>query len=113
MAELSSLQKKSVFGQVFPLQKPDYAPLYSDLLIHDMGPALADGLPEGSASGRDWRTAPLLGIRHLAGLLHDGRAATVRDAILARDGEAADSRRRFLDLTEAEQRRLVTFVEGL
>ena len=89
------------------------APLYSDLLIHDMGADLADGLPEGEASGRDWRTAPLLGVRHLNRLLHDGRAATVRDAILAHAGEAEDSKQRFLQLTEAEQTRLVTFVESL
>ena len=63
--------------------------LYSDLLLHDMGDALADDRPDGSATGREWRTTPLWGLRLMrqfldgqALLLHDGRARTLTEAIL-------------------------------
>jgi CxxC motif-containing protein (DUF1111 family) len=39
------------------------APLYSDMLLHDMGPTLADNRPDGGADGFEWRTPPLMGIR--------------------------------------------------
>lgn len=90
--------------------------LYTDLLLHDMGEGLADGVPEGVASGREWRTAPLVGIRHLRGLLHDGRAATVREAIAAHastGSEANGAVARFRALAGAEREVLVRFVEGL
>jgi hypothetical protein len=53
------------------------APVFTDLLLHDMGDNLADGLVDEGATSRTWKTAPLIGIRHLKGLLHDGRATTV------------------------------------
>ncbi len=92
------------------------APVYSDLLLHDMGDALADGIAEESASGREWRTAPLIGLRHLRGLMHDGRAETVADAIVAHRGngsEANDCIDRYERLTTAERDELVAFVQGL
>lgn len=92
------------------------APVYTDLLLHDMGSDLADGLPDGDASGSEWRTAPLLGIRHLRSYLHDGRARTVEDAILLHEGpgsEANDSIARFRALKPEERERLVRFVESL
>lgn len=90
--------------------------LYTDVLLHDLGEGLADGVPEGDASGREWRTAPLIGLRHLRGLLHDGRATSVREAILlhASEGsEANDSVARFRAASSADQARLVAFVEAL
>ena len=63
-------------------------PLYSDLLLHDLGPALDDGVVQGDAGGRDWRTTPLWGLGARPRFLHDGRARTVRAAILAHGGEA-------------------------
>ncbi len=95
------------------------AQLYSDLLLHDMGEELADERPDGSATGREWRTAPLWGLRvmrdFLAGdafLLHDGRAESVEDAIGYHGGEASASRDAFLALEADDQRALLDFVES-
>ena len=88
-------------------------PLYSDLLLHDMGPALDDRVTQGGARGKDWRTTPLWGLGTRPRLLHDGRAATIKDAILAHDGEAADVTTRFRRLTEPEQSALLVFVAAL
>ena len=93
--------------------------LYSDLLLHDMGDALADNRPDGSASGREWRTTPLWGLRLMrqfldgqALLLHDGRARSVTDAILLHGGEATRARDAFAALTDAQRRALIDFVES-
>ncbi|HEY0292278.1 MAG TPA: di-heme oxidoredictase family protein [Hansschlegelia sp.] len=90
---------------------------YTDLLLHDMGPDLDGGMGEGSASPSEWRTAPLWGLsRALAqgsGLLHDGRAASVRDAVAWHGGEAAGARSRFAELSESERNALLEFVNHL
>ncbi|MGI9422015.1 MAG: di-heme oxidoredictase family protein [Hyphomicrobiaceae bacterium] len=92
---------------------------YSDLLLHDMGAGLADGRPEGSANGREWRTAPLWGIgltRTVSGhtyFLHDGRARSLKEAILWHGGEANVMRERFARLTRADRERLVAFLKSL
>jgi CxxC motif-containing protein (DUF1111 family) len=81
-----------------------------------MGEGLADGVREHDASGGEWRTAPLIGIRHLRSLLHDGRAETVREAIEAHaseGSEANDSVERFRALSAADQDVIVAFVEAL
>ena len=62
------------------------APVYSDLLLHDMGDELADGLAEGAAGSRDWKTTPLIGTRFSKTFLHDGRAPSLEAAILAHGG---------------------------
>lgn len=91
--------------------------LYSDLLLHDMGDALADHRPDQGASGREWRTTPLWGLRlirqFLNGevfLLHDGRARTIEEAILLHGGEAQRSRDKFNALNPADRAALVDFV---
>jgi len=89
------------------------APIYSDLLLHDMGPALADAQTDGDASPSAWRTAPLIGLRFAATLLHDGRAQTVTEAVLAHDGEARGAREAFQALSEADQRSLIEFTSAL
>lgn len=92
------------------------APIYSDLLLHDMGVGLTDWRPEGDAAPQEWRTAPLMGLRHLRSYLHDGRATTLRDAVLLHrsDGsEANDSVERFEHLPTTEQERLLEFVAAL
>jgi len=92
------------------------APIYSDLLLHDMGDALADGITEGEAGPRDWKTAPLIGLRHMSRYLHDGRASTVAEAITGHQGagsEANESVDRFDALAEDGRSALVAFVEGL
>lgn len=93
--------------------------LYSDLLLHDMGEGLSDGLPEGDADAREWRTAPLWGLRVMrdfldgdAFLLHDGRARSVEEAILLHGGEAERSRDAFAELDPAARAALLDFVES-
>ncbi|NWG87771.1 MAG: c-type cytochrome [Hydrogenophilaceae bacterium] len=92
---------------------------YTDLLLHDMGEALADGRPDGQANGRQWKTPPLWGvglIRDVNGhnrLLHDGRARGVLEAILWHGGEAEASRDKVLKLSRPEREALVKFVESL
>ena len=93
---------------------------YTDLLLHDMGPELDDGIERGAASGAEWRTPPLwgLGLAEVVaggpvGFLHDGRARTVEEAVLWHGGEAARSRTRFMDLDAAERARLLRFLAAL
>ncbi|MCB9705656.1 MAG: hypothetical protein H6711_27570 [Myxococcales bacterium] len=88
-------------------------PLYSDLLLHDMGPELADGIVQGVAEGNEYRTPPLWGIAAVGPYLHDGRADTLRDAIVAHGGEGEGSRDAFLALDDARQAALITFLEAL
>lgn len=90
---------------------------FSDFLLHDMGDDLADNRPDGSADGREWRTTPLWGLRLMrdflngdAFLLHDGRAASVREAILAHGGEARVARDAFEALVASDQESLTDFV---
>jgi CxxC motif-containing protein (DUF1111 family) len=92
------------------------APVYSDVLLHDMGPAFDDGLQEHAASSSEWKTAPLIGLRHLRNYLHDGRAATVEEAIEqhgAQGSEARPSVQRFLALDAAARDELLAFVSAL
>src|SRR6185295_11735583 len=89
------------------------APIYSDLLLHDMGPALADGMTDGGATSLQWRTAPLIGLRFTKSYLHDGRVHTVADAIGAHDGEARGALNAFQALSPDDQRILIEFVEAL
>src|SRR5262249_31160711 len=49
------------------------AQVYTDMLLHDMGPKFADGLEDFSAESSEWRTAPLIGLHYLPVYLHDGR----------------------------------------
>ncbi|MDQ8164440.1 MAG: di-heme oxidoredictase family protein [Gemmatimonadota bacterium] len=93
--------------------------LYSDLLLHDMGDALADNRPDGGASGREWRTTPLWGLRLMrqflngqAFLMHDGRARTVEQAILLHGGEALRARTAFAGLSVGQRASLLDFVES-
>jgi CxxC motif-containing protein (DUF1111 family) len=87
-------------------------PLFSDLLLHDMG-LLGDGIAQASAGSREMRTAPLWGLRASGPYLHDGRAATVDDAIRGHDGEAAGSRDRYQRLTPTQRQQLLDFLGTL
>ncbi|MEM7261236.1 MAG: di-heme oxidoredictase family protein [Planctomycetota bacterium] len=92
---------------------------YTDLLLHDLGPDLADGKRDGVAQPNEWRTPPLWGLgRHpvINGnthLLHDGRARTIEEAILWHGGEAANSRTAYMALKKEERAALMEFLEGL
>jgi CxxC motif-containing protein (DUF1111 family) len=88
---------------------------YTDLLLHDMGKDLDDGVGERGVASSEWRTAPLMGMAETGGrrYLHDGRASTIDLAIRAHGGEAEASRARYVALDEAERKALVEFVGGL
>ncbi|MEO5793719.1 MAG: putative sulfate exporter family transporter [Rhodoferax sp.] len=87
--------------------------LYSDLLLHDMGASLDDKITQGNATGADWRTTPLVGLRERVRFLHDGRAGTLRDAVLEHAGEAEIVRKRFFELDEDEQQEIYRFMSAL
>jgi CxxC motif-containing protein (DUF1111 family) len=111
---------------------------YTDLLLHDMGEGLADKHSEGTASGAEWRTAPLWGLGHAAsvmladakandtislrrdandinriGYLHDGRARTIEEAILWHGGEALASRRAYEALSPQSKTEILNFLNSL
>jgi CxxC motif-containing protein (DUF1111 family) len=86
---------------------------YSDLLLHDMGRALDDGVVQSDARGQDWRTTPLWGLSQRVRFLHDGRARTVEAAIVAHGGEAEATVQRFRALTSTERDALLVFLGQL
>ncbi len=111
---------------------------YTDLLLHDMGEGLADNHGEGSASGAEWRTAPLWGLGHAAqvmlgdakandtislrrdpndvqriGFLHDGRARSIEEAVLWHGGEALASKRAYEAFSPAQRAELLKFLNSL
>lgn len=107
------LEKLRTGESASPAMRKQSLRLYSDLLLHDMGDSLADGIPQGDATGREWRTPPLWGVSRTAPYLHDGRAATLDQAIRLHDGEATESRDRFLALTAGDRALLVLFLGEL
>ena len=100
---------------------------YSDFLLHDMGTGLADGFPEGQATGSMFRTAPLWGIGMTPwvagaertgntvqmGYLHDGRARNLTEAILWHGGEATAAEQRFQQLSATDRANLLAFLNSL
>lgn len=92
---------------------------YTDLLVHDMGDALADGRPDFLAGGREFRTPPLWGVGLAqivdagATFLHDGRARTLEEAILWHGGDAADAREAFRTAARADRDALIAFLRTL
>ncbi len=95
---------------------------FTDLLLHDMGDALADGWTEFSATGSEWRTTPLWGLGFAnqvtaAGqrplYLHDGRARTIEEAILWHGGEAQQSQQAFRSLPAVQRQNLLDFLNSL
>jgi CxxC motif-containing protein (DUF1111 family) len=96
------------------------ANLYSDLLVHDMGPGLADGVTQGTAGPSEFRTAPLWGLGGRLFLLHDGRTRDLREAIAAHAstrGTHASSANLVIDnysrLPEDEKQDLLNFLRSL
>ncbi|WP_428738814.1 di-heme oxidoredictase family protein [Sulfurimonas sp.] len=91
---------------------------YTDLLLHDMGDDLADEVIEKNATGREFRTSPLWGIGFVAQkdgarFLHDGRAQTIKEAILYHGGEAQNAKEKFEQLSSSEMQNLLEFVQGI
>lgn len=85
---------------------------YTDLLLHDMGPDLAD-ICLGQATPTEFRTEPLMGLRLMTSFLHDGRASTVEEAIKLHGGEASAARDRFNALPEEGRAALLEFLKSL
>lgn len=86
---------------------------YSDFLLHDMGSAGNDA-PQGDANAREFRTAPLWGLRFITdSFMHTGGARNITSAILAHDGQGRASRERFNALSAADRARLLAFLESL
>ncbi|WP_136474723.1 di-heme oxidoredictase family protein [Pseudomonas sp. DG56-2] len=92
---------------------------YSDLLLHDMGPGLADNRSEFAASGQDWRTPPLWGIgltETVSGhtqFLHDGRARNLLEAVLWHGGEAEAAKQHVLTFNAEQRTALLAFLNSL
>jgi CxxC motif-containing protein (DUF1111 family) len=107
--------------------RPDYpiaqlagiqAFVFTDMLLHDLGDALADGTRgiDGEAGSRQWRTAPLIGLRFNRTFMHDGRALSIRDAIedhASPGSEASESVDLFNAMDPARQQALLDFVGAL
>ncbi len=129
----------SEFAPLAELRNQTIRP-YTDMLLHDMGPGLADSLGEGQASGAEWRTAPLWGVSlskcvtggvtgprgwDAFGLdgyetcspsenyLHDGRARTLDEAIRWHGGEGQASNDAYQALSTGQRDALLRFVESL
>jgi CxxC motif-containing protein (DUF1111 family) len=92
---------------------------YTDMLVHDMGSGLADNRPDYQASGTEWRTAPLWGIGLFVKTngtpyyMHDGRARTLTEAILWHDGEARNSKDRYIALPATDRAAVLSFLQSL
>lgn len=92
---------------------------YTDLLLHDMGPDLADGRPDFKASGSDWRTPPLWGaglsmqVNASSSFLHDGRARNLLEAVVWHGGEAKTARDKFIAFTKKQRDDLIYFLSSI
>ncbi|MEP5612871.1 MAG: di-heme oxidoredictase family protein, partial [Cyclobacteriaceae bacterium] len=93
---------------------------FTDLLLHDMGPSLDDGVTEGAAETFEWRTPALWGLGLSPDaqggeffLMHDGRAGSIEEAILLHGGEAMNSRLRYEALSSSDKQDLIKFLESL
>ncbi len=104
---------------VGPLSNKTFSP-YTDMLLHDMGPALNDGYTEGNATAAEWRTPALWGLglspNSQGGqyfLMHDGRAKSIPEAIALHGGEASTSRNNFNQMNNAEKDAIIKFLKSL
>ncbi len=91
---------------------------YTDLLLHDLGFDMGDDRPDFLATGNEWRTAPLWGLGLVPvegdrGLLHDGRARTIEEAILWHGGEGSPSRANYMQADLQDRQYLLAFLESL
>jgi CxxC motif-containing protein (DUF1111 family) len=93
---------KTGFSSIQPLSFKEIHP-YTDLLLHDMGPALDDGYTEGTAKTSEWRTPALWGL----GLSKNSQGGRVHG------GEAEKSKVTFQQLSPTEKLQLMRFLESL
>lgn len=90
--------------------------LFSDLLVHNMGTGLADGITQGLAQGNEWRTAPLWGLGQRIFFIHDGRATDLVQAIAAHaspGSEATQAVNAFNALPPPSKQDLLNFLRSL
>jgi CxxC motif-containing protein (DUF1111 family) len=108
----------SAFHPMTELRNQTIRP-FTDLLLHDMGPGLADTMGEGVATGSEWRTPPLWNLGLTAGVsggeayLHDGRARSLEEAILWHGGEAEAAKEAFRTMSAADRAALLKFLKSL
>jgi CxxC motif-containing protein (DUF1111 family) len=91
-------------------------PVFTDLLLHDMGDELAGAFPDNFATANEWRTAPLIDLAAQKGkrrYLHDGRAGTLDEAIRWHGGEAVKAKQRYLELPAEAKARLIDYLGSL
>ena len=92
---------------------------YTDLLLHDMGDALSDGIDKPGVSGKEWRTPPLWGIGLTETVngntfyLHDGRARTLEEAIMWHGGEGLAAKRAYSSFSREERQLVWQFLNSL
>lgn len=92
---------------------------YTDLLLHDMGPGLADGRPDYLASGSEWRTPPLWGIgltpvvNGHTNFLHDGRARSLLEAVMWHGGQATPAREAVRSAPATDRSALLAFLNSM
>jgi CxxC motif-containing protein (DUF1111 family) len=96
----------------FPSLRNRVVPAFTDMLLHDMGPELAD-ICILQATPSEFRTEPLMGLRFATRFLHDGRASSIAQAITLHGGEAARSRDRFRNLSSFGRSALLEFLRSL
>jgi CxxC motif-containing protein (DUF1111 family) len=92
------------------------ANLYSDLLVHDMGSGLQDGVTQGGANGREFRTAPLWGVGQRIFFLHDGRTKDLLQAIEAHASSRSEANgviARFNAISPFGQQAILDFLRSL
>jgi CxxC motif-containing protein (DUF1111 family) len=90
--------------------------LFSDLVIHDMGAGLADGISQGEAGPSEFRTAPLWGLGQRIFFMHDGRTSNLLTAIRAHGSSGSEANGvvfNFLSLSEAQKQDILNFLRSL
>jgi len=106
----ATCHQPNMFGHGNSGANPTTIHPFTDLLLHDMGEALADGIQQGSATGTEFRTMPLWRVSDRVHFLHDGRATTILDAIKAHGGQAAGAKGMFDALSPSDLQALMDFL---
>jgi CxxC motif-containing protein (DUF1111 family) len=113
---LSDLGCTSCHVPMLKSEASEPLPVFTDLLLHDMGDELAGAFPDSFATANEWRTAPLIDLAAQKGrrrFLHDGRAATLDEAIRWHGGEAVKAKQRYLELPAEAKARLIEYLGSL
>ena len=91
--------------------------LYSDLALHDMGDGLADGISQGQATSREFRTAPLWGLGQRVFFLHDGRTKDLKRAIQEHRSSGSEAnrvvRKFFREFSQHQKQDVLNFLRSL